>query len=73
MKRPESIPVHYERQFLQYLEVGGWVKATELPNSPGIIERLLAKGWIERKLGPSDRVFYRITEKGIAAKKVPIP
>ena len=64
---------HRERQILQYLEAGGWIKASALPNSPSVMAKLLARGWIERKLGPSDRVLYRITEKGTAAKKAQIP
>ena len=64
---------HHERQFMQYLQVGGWQKASALPDSPRVIEKLLAKEWIERKPGPADRVLYRITEKGTTAKKTRIP
>ena len=48
-------------------------KRPVLPDSPRVIEKLLAKGWIERKPGPADRVLYRITEKGTTAKKTRIP
>jgi len=58
---------------MQYLEAGGWIKANVLPDSPRVIEKLLARGWIERKPGPPDRVLYRITEKGTAGKKARIP
>jgi DNA-binding PadR family transcriptional regulator len=68
-----TIPSHLERQLMQYLERGGWVKASALPNSPAIFARLVAKGWIEREPGPTGGVMYRITEKGTAAKRVRIP
>jgi hypothetical protein len=29
---------HHERQFMQYLPVGGWQKARALPDSPRVIE-----------------------------------
>src|SRR5258708_12875096 len=58
---------------MQYLQVGGWQKASALPDSPRVIEKLLARGWIERKPGPADRVLYRIPEKGTTAKKARIP
>jgi hypothetical protein len=64
---------HYERQFMQYLEAVGWIKAGLLPDSPSVVEKRLARGWIERKPGPADRVLYRITEKGTAGKKARIP
>jgi len=54
---------HHERQFMQYLQVGGWQKASALPDSPRVIEKLLARSWIERKPCSADRVLYRITEK----------
>jgi DNA-binding MarR family transcriptional regulator len=58
---------------MQYLQVGGWRKASAHPDSPRVIEKRLAKGWIERKPGPADRVLYRTTEKGTTAKKTRIP
>ena len=61
---------HHERQFMQYLQVGGWQKASALPDSPRVIEKLLARGWIERKPGPADRVLYRITEKGTLPRRL---
>jgi hypothetical protein len=64
---------HYQRQFMQYLEGRGWVKASKLPDSPRTAKTLLARGWIERKLSSVDGLHYRITEKGIAAKRAPIP
>jgi len=37
------------------------------------VQKLLQKGWIETKLGPKTEVLYRLTEKGLEAKKLPIP
>jgi hypothetical protein len=64
-------PNHHERQFMQRLEDAGWVKAFTLPSSPRVVERLLAKGWIEHSL-VENRPALRITEKGLAAKKMPV-
>jgi hypothetical protein len=64
-------PNHHERQFMQWLEGAGWVKAFKLPSSPRVVERLLGKGWIEQSL-IENRPAYRITEKGLAAKKMPV-
>lgn len=50
---------------MQYLEAGGWIKASALPNSPRIIERLLARGWID----PAERALYRLGLR----KKAPLP
>jgi hypothetical protein len=67
-----TLPTHRERQLMQHLRHGGWVKATMLPSSPKVIANLVDKGWIER--GSTDaEVAYRITEKGLAAKKAPVP
>ena len=41
------VPNHRERQLMQYLRGGGWVKASTLPPGPRLIEGLLLKGWIE--------------------------
>jgi DNA-binding PadR family transcriptional regulator len=65
---------HHERQFMQRLRGGGWVKASALPSSPGLVQKLLQKGWIETtKSEPKNVVLYRLTEKGLEAKKLPIP
>jgi hypothetical protein len=64
-------PNHHERQFMQRLEGAGWVKVFTLPSSPRVVERLLAKGWIEHSL-IENRPALRITEKGLAAKKMPV-
>jgi hypothetical protein len=43
---------HHERQFKQYLQVGGWQKASALRDSQRVIEKLLARGGIERRRVP---------------------
>jgi hypothetical protein len=60
---------HRERQLMQYLRAGGWVKAATMPSSPKVIEGLLSKAWIERR-GTGSDLHYRITTKGLAAKKM---
>src|ERR1700694_5347790 len=44
-----SLPAHRERQFMQHLRGGGWVKASAAPAGELLIINLLAKGWIERR------------------------
>jgi hypothetical protein len=66
-----DVPRHPERQFMQHLRAGGWLKAATLPSSPKLIERLLNKAWIER-CGTGKDLAYRITDKGLAAKKAPV-
>ena len=65
---------HYERQFMEYLQGAGWIKARALPPSLRLVEILLHKGWIEQQQqGPKNEVFFRLTEKGLEAKRSPIP
>ena len=65
---------HPERQFMQYLRGAGWIKARLLPPSARLVESLLNKGWIEQqKQGPKNEAFFRLTEKGLAAKKSHVP
>jgi hypothetical protein len=65
---------HPERQFMQYLRGAGWIKASALPPSERLLEKLLSKGWIEQqKHGPKNEVFLRLTEKGLDAKRSPVP
>ena len=68
-QRPE-IPNHYERQLLQRLRDAGWVKASKMLATPAFIEKLVAKGWIERSI-IDGYLCYRITDQGLAAKKMP--
>ena len=65
---------HPERQFMQHLRGAGWIKARVLPPSAKIVEKLLQKGWIERQeQGPKKEVFFRLTDRGLEAKKSPVP
>jgi DNA-binding PadR family transcriptional regulator len=66
------VPHHRERQLMQHLRAGAWVKATAVTGGPILIANLLKKGWIERR-GTGAQLYYRITEKGLAAKKLPVP
>jgi hypothetical protein len=68
-----TFATHLERQFMQRLRGAGWVNASALPSSPGLMQKLLQKGWIETKSGPKTEVLYRLTEEGLEAKKLPIP
>jgi DNA-binding PadR family transcriptional regulator len=63
-------PTHRERQIMQHLRGGAWVKAFTL-ESPTTIENLLAKGWIESR-GTGHEKAYRLTSKGLEAKKAPL-
>ena len=65
-------PSNLERQFMQHLQGAEWVKAITLPSSPRVVvENLLSKGWIERSC-IENRLGYRITDQGLAAKKMPV-
>ncbi len=65
---------HPERQFMQYLRGEGWIKARLLPASARLVENLLSKGWIEQqKQGPKNETYLRLTEKGLEAKRAPVP
>jgi hypothetical protein len=63
-----NLPTHRERQLLQYLRGAGWVKVFMLPPSAKVIANMLEKGWIEQT-GTGAELAYRITQKGLAAKK----
>ena len=67
------LPTHRERQFMQHLRAGGWVKPSAIPVSagPALIASLLKKDWIEQQ-GSGHDLCYRITEKGLAAKNMPL-
>jgi chromosome segregation and condensation protein ScpB len=47
------------------------VKVSALPMSEKTIQNLLAKGWVEQH-GAGNALAYRITGKGLAAKKTPV-
>jgi hypothetical protein len=63
---------HPQRQFLQYLRHGGWVKVSALPDAPKVVVKLMDLGWIERS-GSGPEVSFRITDAGLEALKKPIP
>jgi hypothetical protein len=64
-----DIPSHRERQYMQRLRAGGWVKLSRVPAGARLIKNLLAKGWIEKRGITATEVSYRLTDKGLAAKK----
>jgi len=66
-----TVPNQRERQLMQQMRGVGWVKATALPPFPRTIEGLLSKGWIEERGAGNDK-SYRITDKGLAAKRAPM-
>jgi len=69
-----TFATHPERQFMQYLRGAGWIKGRTLPRSVRTVKSLLQKGWIEKQhQGPKNEVFFRLTEKGLEAKKSPVP
>jgi len=59
-----SVPTHRERQFMQHLRGGGWVKASAAPAGEQLIKNLLAKGWIERRK-PAGRELAGIASESI--------
>ncbi len=65
---------HRERQFMQYLRGEGWIQARLLPASTRLVENLLNNGWIEQqKQGLKNEAYLRLTEKGLEAKRAPVP
>ncbi|KRR12477.1 hypothetical protein CQ10_39700 [Bradyrhizobium valentinum] len=70
-EREMNLPTHRERQVMQRLRGGAWIKAFTLANSPKTIQNLLAKGWIEGR-GTAGELAYRLTDKGLEAKRAPV-
>jgi hypothetical protein len=69
-----TFATHHERQFMQYLRGAGWIKARTLPESVKLVKNLLEKGWIEQQpQGLKNEIFLRLTEKGLEAKRSPVP
>lgn len=66
-----QVPTHPQRQFMQYLGSGAWVRAIDLPDRPKVVAKLVGNGWIERD-GEGRNVSYRITRSGLAAKTAPV-
>jgi DNA-binding MarR family transcriptional regulator len=72
-REERTFATHPERQFMEHLRGKDWVKGTTLPTSR-LIASLRKKGWIEQQLqGPKSRVFYRMTDAGLAALKARVP
>ena len=65
------VPTHPQRQFMQYLRSGTWVRAIDLPDRPKVVAKLVRNGWIERD-GDGRNTCYRITMSGLAAKTAPV-
>jgi hypothetical protein len=69
-----TFATHPERQFMQHLRGAGWIKAGLLPPSARLVKNLLNKGWIEQQSqGPKNETYFRLTEKGLEAKRAPVP
>ena len=66
-----QVPTHPQRQFMQYLRPGAWVRAFDLPDRPKVVARLIRNGWIERD-GEGKNASFRITTSGLAAKTAPV-
>jgi hypothetical protein len=66
-----EIPTQPQRQFMEYLRAGQWVRAISLPDRPKVVARLLNNGWIER-VGNGSDAAYRLTYVGLAAKTAPV-
>jgi hypothetical protein len=64
-------PTDRERQIMQRLRSGGWIKAFTLQDSLKTTENLLAKARIEAR-GSDGDMTYRLTETGLEAKKSPV-
>jgi hypothetical protein len=62
-----SAPNQRERQLMQELRGASWVKASALPPFSRTIDGLLSK-----QRGAGNDLCYRITDKGLAAKKAPV-
>ena len=69
--RGAEVPTHPQRQFMQYLRTGAWVRAIDLPDRPKVVARLVKNGWIERN-GEGKNTSFRITMSGLAAKTAPV-
>ena len=58
---------HHERQFMQYQQVGGMAKASALPDSPRVIEKLLTRVGLNGNRVPLIESFIEVL------KKAPLP
>jgi hypothetical protein len=67
------VPNHRERQIMQYLRLGAWVRATALPAEELLVDGLVRKGWIEQDIISSGETCYRMAPRGLEAKTARIP
>jgi hypothetical protein len=71
--RPSHIPHNLERTALQKMNATAWLLAKQLyPASQVTLDGMMAKGWIDKKMG-ANGARYRITPAGEAALKAKIP
>ena len=68
----DTLPVKQrERQFMQHLRGGQWMRKGQLPESPKVLDTLLRNGLVERNEVQGE-TLYRITSAGFAAKTRPM-
>ena len=68
-----TFATHLERQFMQRLRGAGWVKASALPPSPGLVQNLLQKGWIDNKIRPENRGPLSADRRGFGGQETAHP
>jgi DNA-binding PadR family transcriptional regulator len=72
--RASHIPHNLERTTLQKMNATEGLLARQLyPVGKGTLDRMLAKGWIEKQTDAKAGARYRITPAGEAALKAKIP
>jgi hypothetical protein len=63
-----------QRDILQMLMRAEWTPRLQLaPAGERMLEGLIENGWIERRVGERAILFYRITESGRQAFRLPVP
>jgi hypothetical protein len=72
--RASHIPHSLERTILQKMNATEGLLARQLyPGGQGTLDRMIAKGWIEKQMDAKAGARYRITPTGEAALKTKIP
>jgi hypothetical protein len=72
--RVSHIPHNLERTTLQKMNATEGLLLRQLyPAGQGTLDRMIAKGWIEKQMDASGSASYRITPPGEAALKAKIP
>lgn len=66
-----QLVTHSQRQFMEYLGSGEWVRASSIPDRPKMVARLIKNGWIELN-GLGNDTAYRITAAGLDVKARPV-